>query len=1052
MSFDCSRFTFNAWNDFLGVVMQQGRVQLDADWNELVSQLIRRTQAGTLDTFERTVVPRVTPDGFRIQAVGGKLTIGTGRIYVDGILAENHGKGARKWDPRLAEEVGSELWEYSNQPYFKEPPTLPVGGTHLIYLDVWQRELTYLQAPELVEKAVGVDTTARLQTVWQVKVLPSIGNAQCSTPDAEVSGWADTIRPSAGRLSTKEGGVGAAPDPCLIPPSGGYRGRENQLYRVEIHRAGVANDATFKWSRDNGSVQTRVTNINAARDRIVVDDIGRDSVLRFSDGDWIEITDDVRELGGEPGIMVQIKLGGGVIDATRSISLATPLPNGAFPTDAQGGTAADRNTRVRRWDQSAKVLREDGSEYVDLDATNQGVIKVPPAGTWLLLEDGVLVNFQLAEAGGKFHVGDHWCFAARTASATVERLSKAPPLGIHHHYARLAVVTLPDMETDCRVLWPPAPSVGEQCACDVCVTEAGHASGSATIQQAIDKLAKTGGVICLGTGIYRLRESLRLEGARSVTLRGKGLATVLIPEVAGTAIQIQQGIDIKLEQFAVAGAAGQADRPALIEASNTVQLTLDRLYLLALSADKTSSAALQLRGYSLGTRIRECALVADVGVIGGASDKDLLLTGQLVIEDNLLLCARRGISLGNRCLHYAEVDIARNLILNSQEAGVLALGGGLPASSVRIRENSVYGNGDGVVAGVDNLRIVDNQVRGNAANRTGSGIVLARGLAPAGIGHLWIMGNHVVDLPGAAIEVRVPLGCAQINQNILEATREGISFVEGGASAQLSIENNQLLRIAEGYNPAAASVVAIQVLSAEDVDIVGNVVRGAAQSALQASSRAGIRVVASGNVRIAGNHLSEIGPSGEHSGYSAAIELQYPFTSAIISENLISRSSSPELKSALWHAIRVAPLERNFSLNLGALVLDVGYMLSATKLVAFVARDPRNLAIRGNQASARAIGRRLVVAARAETCSLLDNQLEGAVAGADLQRGALVELNAHVVIASSNRLRWLDDDHDALDILKARAFTVMGNVTMGRIRIDTANDLPPPWQALNIQA
>jgi hypothetical protein len=31
MSFDNSRYTFNPWNDFLGVVMQQGRVQLDSD-------------------------------------------------------------------------------------------------------------------------------------------------------------------------------------------------------------------------------------------------------------------------------------------------------------------------------------------------------------------------------------------------------------------------------------------------------------------------------------------------------------------------------------------------------------------------------------------------------------------------------------------------------------------------------------------------------------------------------------------------------------------------------------------------------------------------------------------------------------------------------------------------------------------------------------------------------------------------------------------------------------------------------------------------------------
>lgn len=37
MSGDYSRFTFDPHNDFSGVLMQQGRVQLDADWNELVA-------------------------------------------------------------------------------------------------------------------------------------------------------------------------------------------------------------------------------------------------------------------------------------------------------------------------------------------------------------------------------------------------------------------------------------------------------------------------------------------------------------------------------------------------------------------------------------------------------------------------------------------------------------------------------------------------------------------------------------------------------------------------------------------------------------------------------------------------------------------------------------------------------------------------------------------------------------------------------------------------------------------------------------------------------
>ena len=65
-----------------------------------------------------------------------------------------------------------------------------------------------------------------------------------------------------------------------------------------------------------------------ALDRIVVESVGRDDVLGFSDGDWIEITDDVRELAGLPGEMRRIQTGGGVDDATRTIRLDAPLPAG----------------------------------------------------------------------------------------------------------------------------------------------------------------------------------------------------------------------------------------------------------------------------------------------------------------------------------------------------------------------------------------------------------------------------------------------------------------------------------------------------------------------------------------------------------------------------------------------------------------------------------------------------------------------------------------------------------------------------------------------------
>ena len=109
------------------------------------------------------------------------------------------------------------------------------------------------------------------------------------------------LQPSAGRLSTAADGVSGVPeDPCLLPPGGGYTGVENQLYRVEIHDGGPLGLATFTWSRDNATVATQVLAIPAL-DRLVVDSTGRDAVLRFNAGDWVEITNDQRELQGLPG-------------------------------------------------------------------------------------------------------------------------------------------------------------------------------------------------------------------------------------------------------------------------------------------------------------------------------------------------------------------------------------------------------------------------------------------------------------------------------------------------------------------------------------------------------------------------------------------------------------------------------------------------------------------------------------------------------------------------------------------------------------------------------
>src|SRR5262249_15254852 len=152
-------------------------------------------------------------------------------------LAENHGAAdpaQRQFDDLLAETRYAADTPYTAQPYLPNPPGLPETGRHLVYLDVWDREVTHVAQPDLVEIAVGVETSSRVQTVWQVRVLAQdADDADCATPDSGVPGWLDLIAPSTGRLSTGTYDVSAVPDPCELPPTGGYRGLENQLYRVE---------------------------------------------------------------------------------------------------------------------------------------------------------------------------------------------------------------------------------------------------------------------------------------------------------------------------------------------------------------------------------------------------------------------------------------------------------------------------------------------------------------------------------------------------------------------------------------------------------------------------------------------------------------------------------------------------------------------------------------------------------------------------------------------------------------------------------------------------
>lgn len=1066
MSGDYSRNTFDPKKHLSGVLMQQGRVQLDADWNELVGIIDRRLRVETTDIIGRCVVPKETPDGFKIALIGSTLTIGPGRIYVHGLLAENHGKAPLAFDSVLAEERGTTPVPYTEQPYLfdtvpvQPPPTS--GGPHLVYLDVWQREVTYLENPELIEKAVGVDTTTRWQTVWQVRVLPNVGSAvTCATPDDQIPDWLDLTRPSAGRLTTAAVGVPSVDDPCLLPPTGGYKGLENQLYRVEIHDKGASGTATFKWSRDNATVATTVTAIPAL-DTLTVVRTGRDALLRFNIGDWVEITDDWRELASLPGEMRKIKT---VDDVTQTLILTTPLPAGTFPTDAQGQTDPVRHTRVRRWDQKKQVKDTNGNLLADLDdPASTGVIPVPPAGTSLILENGVQITFGVdltVDPQGRFRVGDYWVFAARATDASVEELKKAPPLGIHHHYGRLALVTFPGPPTDCRVLWPPDVT-GEGCDCSVCVTVDSHNSGVLTIQRAIDQVRETGGTICLGPGQYNLgEERVRIRGARSVRVKGQGWKTLLVHEGSGPAVIIEDSFGVTVEEVALSAATREDDAIPVIALRNSVGVTLQRSVVLQTGARAGTRAAVGLEGYLFGTIIRENALVAAVGVGSPTTAEGrvpYLFTAGLLIEDNLLWCSRSGVSLGRFSLHFAETRLAGNAIYECGQVGIMTVGAVLPGFRLDISHNDLHVSGDSIMVGTDGTRIHDNDLSGFGRGDSGDGIVLAPGLDRTGLDHCQILENRIIGVRGHGIVLRAPVRSAMIKQNMIDGVGGGgIMMEERASAAVLSIENNQLLNIAPRTNASGESVVGIRVLRAEQAEVVSNTILGVGLAAVQSASRLGIQVVASTSVRVAGNQLIDVGPREDFLNYTAGIELFGTFERIVVTDNIIRHGErqreSPGRVQRHALAIRgadwglVAGVRGGFIAadnRIGFVLLEAGLLGIFDGQLHLFSRDQEIVAIRGNMCEAQSDTALVFVVAIGD-CSLSENHCSRLLRVSQ----PVVEMRLRAaLIASSNHVRGSGDIAMSFQV-DPKQVTVVGNITNGIIQINGAS-LGVPWAPLNV--
>ena len=188
MHADISRRTFDATDGYRSVLLQQGRVLLDADWNEQTEITAHHDETRMLDLVGRSGGPAAAPAATGVAALGPFAVVGPdgtvpddatspaawtglrvtpGRYYVDGVLAESAGPEQPGGAP---DERG---WLLDDQPYLAtigsgataspglpEPDGAADGDRYALYLDVWAHHVTADEDPALLEPALGGPDTA----------------------------------------------------------------------------------------------------------------------------------------------------------------------------------------------------------------------------------------------------------------------------------------------------------------------------------------------------------------------------------------------------------------------------------------------------------------------------------------------------------------------------------------------------------------------------------------------------------------------------------------------------------------------------------------------------------------------------------------------------------------------------------------------------------------------------------------------------------------------------------------------------------------------------
>jgi hypothetical protein len=547
------------------------------------------------------------------------FSVAGGRYYIEGLSAET---AEGHWpDISSPAAAGFQAGPLAFPDGAGATRALAAGDLIVAYLEAGERHITAVEDPGLLEQALGgrIDTCTRSSDFGQVKLARANG----LTP-AQVSACFGTRLYGTGTLTIDTPPVVDDPDPCALPVAGGYTGRDNRLYRLEVHAGGPLSSLVIKWSRDNASELFAVDSLSSTQMHVPVDS-------GLADGDLVELLSETIELGDAGlaaldsanrrftaapravGDLVRLReedAGAGATDRVFSFRDRTDEALG-FPIDpTRYGTPGPITLKARRWHGT-----------VEPDAA--------PAPFSTELEDGLRVTLD----GSGFEPGDYWQYEARVrrdnANGPWKAVPHGPerlfaPLGLFQHqgpaqpllltawlderFPHLCSIDADDVAFDGGKIGSESDTVQEVIeelwmrdtggCCEVTLRPSGG-DDAAKIREAMTAHPNVSLVICLKKGIYRFDSTVDFGGIR-LEVHGCPEAVIDVRSKR-PAFSVTQGGRLILKNLRLLAPSGNGDSPVLLADESAALLSAEDCVVLNLSRDNAAAAVLAGKEFDLAS-------------------------------------------------------------------------------------------------------------------------------------------------------------------------------------------------------------------------------------------------------------------------------------------------------------------------------------------------------------------------------------------------------------------------------------------------------------------